>query len=144
MSACAWGESPVPVLRGLEGMEPRARIDPSPFAGLIIVLLITYMVLTPSGGGHQLPRAHSAQVVPGDLPAVGIDLNGVLYLADRRVPDAAFPAEAQAEMGRAGTDAILLKARGEADYAHVERALRGLRAAGVRRVILEAYPPRSR
>jgi biopolymer transport protein ExbD len=138
----ARGGSPLPALAGLEGLSIRQSIDTSPLAGLILVLLITFMVITPAIGGPYLPRAYTAAIIREELPVVGIDEGGRFYVADHPVPDAELPgAIANALRQTPGTDLVMLTADRDVSFDRVEEVLRQLRSAGVNRVVLEAYLP---
>jgi biopolymer transport protein ExbD len=144
MSPAAWGGSPVPALAGLDGLEPRTRPDATPFIGLVLIVLITCMVITPAIGHYQGPRARTAEVRPNVMPTLGIDLDGRYYVDDRPVPDIRLAEALRAVMAAAGGDELLIKADEDVAYARVEGALQVLRRAGVRRVMIDAVLPRPR
>jgi biopolymer transport protein TolR len=143
--AAAWGGSAVPRLAGMDGLEPRGAIDTTPFTGVVLVLLIIYMVITPAfGEGPYLPRAATAEVIRGERLELGIDEQGRYYVDNRPIPDTALDASLRHEIGRMGADELLLIADKDVSYSRVETALRTLQAAGVRRVMVEVNLPRPR
>jgi biopolymer transport protein ExbD len=142
MSAAAWGASPVPVLAGLEDLEPRARCDTSPFAGIALVLLIIFMGVTPAPGGPYLPKAPTARVVREGMPSMGVDEREAFYVAGRAVGDADLLDAVRAELATyPDQDMVMLTGDRYADYRRVEQLLGTVSAAGGRRVLLEAYVP---
>ncbi len=143
--AAMWGGSPVPRLAGLEG-EPIRRIETSPLAAVLLVLLIVFMVLTPAiAGQFSPPRALHLVVMREGRPSVGVDERGRLWWNDGRswgMGDAAALGRwiASSAVARDGGP-VYLRAGTRTRYGHVEAALRAIRSGGVRRVGLIAERP---
>lgn len=129
---------------------PRTGIDIMPFAGVVFVLLVVAMVLTPSITAcfaPALPCAGTAEPVPEDALTIEIDLAGGYWLTDQSHPGP-IPADRLAEHLRAAlarhpgdAPAVLLHADRHAPYASVLPVMRAMQAAGVRRVGLLAERP---
>jgi biopolymer transport protein ExbD len=142
-NGAAWG-SPLPVLAGIGDLEPRSSFDTTPMAGVVLVLLIIFMVIAPSfGEGPHLPRARHTVVVRGELPTVGIDRQGRYYVGDHPVRDADLGAALRSEISvLPAPEVFMITADREVAYARILSAFDALRDVGIRRVVLEAYPPR--
>ena len=139
----AFGGSPVARLAGLDG-ELRAGIDTTPMTGVVLVLLIVFMVVTPALTGPKFAVARTAQVVREHGVTVGIDENGRYYVEDRAVADAALSVEVRRALASAPSGATLyLKAHGDVQYGRVLTMLEAARKARVRRVTAVVDLPRA-
>jgi len=123
----------------------RARIDVTPMADVVIVLLLIFMVMAPAlaARGVELPRARNGDdALP--QPALLLRADGALVLGEA----APWPREVLLESLRGalerqpeGERVVALRADGGADYARVREALALCREAGAERVALATRPP---
>ena len=136
-SGAAWGGSAVPGLAGLDGCYVD-RVETSPFIAVLLVLLVIFMVLTPSQTGDWYPpRAATAVPMPRGLVRVSVSRTGALW-ADRtehplRKEPLARVLRRQLAVSR-DPQTLYLHADDRTPYAAVLDALDAARQAGARRV----------
>jgi len=124
-----------------------AEINVTPMIDVMLVLLIIFMVVTPSVIGAALPEARHADYEPGKHPTLIIDARGRMSLDvdqhTERVAEQALAARLTAVYAARPNDHVLyLKADRDLDYARVRSALETARAAGVARVAAITESPR--
>ena len=121
--------------------EPISRVDTSPMAGVVLVLLMIAMVMTPSMTGESvLPRAATAAPVEEDRVTIGIDSHGRYWIEG--VPDPGpvpvdqLPARVQQAYAiLSPRDSVLnLKADRQVPYAAILSLLDAAKALGIHRV----------
>ncbi|HEY0035294.1 MAG TPA: biopolymer transporter ExbD [Longimicrobium sp.] len=138
----AFGGSPLPRLAGFDG-EPRSAIDTSPMTGVVLVLLIIFLVVTPAVSGPRRVKARTADVVRSVGVVVGIDDRGNYFLGDRPIHDDALVAGLRREFAaRPGETTLYLAAHDEVEYARVLTVLDAARDARVRRLTALVELPR--
>jgi biopolymer transport protein ExbD len=144
-SGAAWGGSAVPTLAGLDGYYVD-RVDTSPFIAVLLVLLVIFMVLTPSLTGEWVPaRARTSLPMPKGRVYVAVSRLGELWTAGQGRPLRKAPLARvlhQALAGSRDPETVYLRAENFAPYAAVLDALDAARQAGARRVGLIVEVPR--
>ncbi len=121
--------------------DPTAEINVTPMIDVMLVLLIIFMVVTPSiTAMASLPSAATAVPEKGDRVTLGIDAAGRYFLdeAGARAPIAPAQLEGRlraAYARRSPDDQVLyLKADQGVPYAHVLTAVEAARQVGVSRI----------
>jgi biopolymer transport protein ExbD len=129
--------------------QPRPLAAMLPLVHLVMLVLITWMVVTPAIATHtRLPRARTAMPAMKDRVTVAIDDNGGFWIAHAADPgpirsDQMARRLGEAYAGRAGEELYLI-ADQRVEYAWVQRVLAAASQAGVREVQLIAECPRDR
>ena len=126
-----------------------AEINVTPMIDVMLVLLIIFMVITPSMVvPAKLPQARKAVPEPDDRVTLVIDRAGRVFLNESRTPlsDAALPGALKEAYRPFPKDHVLyLKADEAVGYGRVLQAIDAARAAGVTRVTaLTSAPARGR
>ena len=127
-----------------------AEINVTPMIDVMLVLLIIFMVVTPTFVQPALPRARSSRYERDKHPTLFIDVHGG-YAIDwagrtERVPPGRLRGRlAQLYAARPLDHVIYLKADRNVGYGRVLTALDVARAVGIRRVTaITELPPRER
>jgi biopolymer transport protein ExbD len=120
------------------------RIEVTPMADVVIVLLLIFMVMTPAIAerGIRLPEARHGQT-PLPLPALLLRGDGALALDEGPpLPRSLLLDELRRRLERvpAGDRSVALRADREAGYDSVRGALALCREAGAERVALATHP----
>lgn len=118
-----------------------ARINVTPMADIMIVLLIIFMVMTPlieqGQVRHLPPAAHSReQKERAETVIVSIAGDGVTYLGQRRLDTDQLLPEVQGLLAGAADRVVYIKADEGLAYSKVQRVLDLCRAAGADEVAL--------
>jgi biopolymer transport protein ExbD len=138
-SGAAFGGSAQPHIAGVDEGNVNSDINVTPMIDVMLVLLIIFMVVTPSLAGYTavLPRALTAESEKEDRVTLGIDVNGRYYLEERPQP---VPPEQLASRlmtlyaARPEDHILYLKADKTVAYSVVLTAIDAARTAGVRRI----------
>ena len=135
----AYGGSPIPSVAGAEN-QANSEINVTPMIDVMLVLLIIFMVITPSLAGYTavLPKAITAAPEKEERVTLGIDNQGRYFIDEEGKP---IPPQqlTQALMAayakRPPDDHILyLKADQGVEYSVVLTAIESARQAGVARI----------
>jgi biopolymer transport protein ExbD len=134
-SGASFGGSPLPSIAGIDS-DVNADINVTPMIDVMLVLLIIFMVITPSlAFTAKLPRSRQSAPEKDDRVTLGIDVNGKYYVDDKPVTDAQLEPRLREEYSHRPDDHILyLKADNDIQYARVLTAIDAARNAGVRRI----------
>ena len=131
----SFGGSPIPTIAGIDS-DVTADINVTPMIDVMLVLLIIFMVITPSLAFEaRLPKAKQSAPEKEDRVTLGIDVNGKYYVDDKEVAEAQLETRLREEYARRPDDHILyMKAHDEIEYSRVLTAIDAARNAGVRRI----------
>jgi biopolymer transport protein ExbD len=131
----SFGGSPMPTIAGVTS-DVTADINVTPMIDVMLVLLIIFMVITPSLAFEaKLPRAIKSAPEKEDRVTLGIDVKGQYYVDDKPVADGQLETRLREEYSRRPDDHILyMKADNEIPYSRVLTAIDAARNAGVRRI----------
>jgi biopolymer transport protein ExbD len=122
----------------------RADINVTPFADIMIVLLIIFMVATTAI--HQdhrlrLPAAASARESQESPLIVKVTRDGRMLLGETPLPDAdVLQMALQARLGEGDSRLVQLQADEGLEYERVAAALAAVRAAGATQIVLRTQP----
>ena len=139
-AGAAYGGSAVPTIAGTEGQEVNADINMTPMIDVMLVLLIIFMVITPSLAGYTavLPKAVTAAPEKEERVTLGIDNQGRYFLNEDGVvipPAQLTLALTNAYKVRPPDDHVLyLKADQGVEYSVVLTAIESARQAGVAKI----------
>jgi len=133
------GGSQMPVVAGAEGSGLSADINMTPMIDIMLVLLIIFMIITPSLGAAALVLPKSATAAPekDDRVTLSIDKDGKYFVDEGNapVPAAQLTQALQAAYAARPDDHILyLKADNGIEYSLVLTAIDAARQAGVARI----------
>jgi biopolymer transport protein ExbD len=133
--SASFGGSPLPKLAGVES-DVTSDINVTPMIDVMLVLLIIFMVITPSLAFQaKLPKARQSAPEKEDRVTLGIDDQGHYYVDDKPVADNQLEARLREEYSHRPDDHILyMKADNDIEYARVLTAIDAARNAGVRRI----------
>ena len=122
----------------------RADINVTPFADIMIVLLIIFMIATTAVGKDdrfRLPAASHARETAQPPLVVKMTREGALLLGEQRVLDADMLRMALQERLAAGAAQLIqLQADDGLDYERVAPVLAALRASGAEQIVLGTQP----
>lgn len=127
---------------------PRPQAMPVPMIGMVVMLLVGTMVMTPAVAGPRLAEARTATPVMRGPISVWVDRDGYVWIPDAPGPgpirDAELPARLRDQFARRGdrTGMLHLVAERSAPYGRVQEVLQAAAAAGVRDVELIVDCPR--
>jgi len=137
----SYGGSAVPKMAGITS-DVTADINVTPMIDVMLVLLIIFMVITPSMIFEaQLPKAKTAAPEKEERVTLGIDTRGQYWIED--VPNPGPIALAQLEgrlketyaaRGNPDDHVLYMKAHNGVEYSVVLSAIDAARNAGVRRI----------
>jgi biopolymer transport protein ExbD/biopolymer transport protein TolR len=118
-----------------------AGINVTPMADIMIVLLIIFMVMTPSINQGQVkhlpPAAHSRdRKERADTVVVSVTADGGTYLGQRRLDTGQLLPEVQALLATATERVVYIKADEGLAYSKVQSVMDLCRAAGAEEVAL--------
>jgi biopolymer transport protein ExbD len=118
-----------------------------PMIGVLVLLLVATMVLTPPIHGPRLPVAATATPVPRNGLTVGVDGHGHVWIAGVADPGPVAAGELAGRLrelrsGRGEPSVLYLQADESLSYARMQPLLRAASKAGVRNVQLIAECPR--
>jgi len=124
-----------------------ADLNVTPMIDVMLVLVIIFMVATPTLSGAMLPTAQHARYEPEKHPTLTIGPTGRMSLSvDRRtrpVDERTLPARLAAVYAARPNDHVLyLKADRNLEYTRVLSAIESARAAGVTRLAALTETPR--
>jgi len=112
-------------------------INVTPMIDVMLVLLIIFMVITPSLAGYTaiLPKAVTAAPEKEERVTLGIDKDGKFYLDEKQVPQAQLTSALQQAYASRPEDHILyLKADHGVQYSVILTAIDAAREAGVAKI----------
>jgi biopolymer transport protein ExbD len=129
---------------------PRPDAVSVPMIGMMVLLVIVAMVITPAVGGPRLAEARTATPVMRGPLTVGVDRDGRVWIPGAPVPgpmsESRLAARLRDDYALRGdrTGVLHLVADRWAPYRHVQAVLRAAAQAGVREVelIVECPPGR--
>jgi len=127
-----------------------SEINVTPMIDVMLVLLIIFMVVTPTLAVGTLPRARAALPAAEERVTLGIDRAGQFFLEGGKGSEILAPVRLSARLAaeharRDGDHVLYLKADQAASYAHVLTAIGAARDAGFRTVgMITELPPREK
>ncbi len=138
VGSVGFGSSPLPTVTGMEGRSVTSTINVTPMVDVMLVLLIIFMVITPILAAYEAELPQAQYVVPepdDDVITLGIDADGVYYIADQAIPPERLSAELRRiYRERPGDHLLYLKADRKVGYSVVLSAIDAARSAGVRTI----------
>jgi biopolymer transport protein TolR len=135
----AFGGSPLPTVAGVTS-NVTSDINVTPMIDVMLVLLIIFMVVTPSLAYEaKLPKARTALPEKEDRVTLGVDNKGQYWLEDVQNPGPIPLNQLEQRLRdeyakRAGDHNLYLKADNGVEYSVVLSAIDASRRAGVRRI----------
>jgi biopolymer transport protein TolR len=124
----------------------RCQIDMTVFAGVVLVLLFIFMIITgcpydrPRGRYVELAKARHASLMPGaareDALIVAVQRDGKIFFDTTQVGPEDLAARLKDRLGRDAPRTIYIKADARARYRSVAEAVEDVRDAGMDRVVL--------
>jgi biopolymer transport protein ExbD len=123
--------------------EVRADINVTPFADIVLVLLIIFMVVTPmlqKGPAVRLPVAASPPKKPEEKNQIIVAVSHTkeIWLEKERVPESLFPEKVREAYERNPNGTIVVKGDARLPYGDVKKVLLDIKEAGFKTVGLIA------
>ncbi len=129
--------------RAVKADEVRADINVTPFADIVLVLLIIFMVITPmlqEGAAVKLPMASSPPKKPKDKNQITVALshNREITVDKEKVFETQFPAKIKEAFERNPSGTVVVKGDARLAYGDVKKVLLDIKEAGFQSVGLIA------
>lgn len=129
--------------RVVKAEEVRADINVTPFADIVLVLLIIFMVVTPmlqKGPAVKLPMAANPPKKPEEKGQimVAVSTTKEIWLDKEKLSEATFPAKVREAYERNPNATIVVKGDARLPYGDVKKVLLEIKEAGFKTVGLIA------